>query len=262
MKKSINDLDNLDNLRNIIQDYIKIYALIKNITYTDIKFYNEKDIEINQDDPTNNELIKQLKHYNSFGSKTNNIYKNSIKNNDEDSSQRINSSFTKEDFSVSGNKQNDISETLTVINTIFNNTFIETKNYLITTLLDDVMYDPDDDTINHKKSILYIIPTTGNNFKPLVVLKNLNLQSIILHNGATAIVQGAKDAIHITAASGHYICVFKCNDYWYLYNDLNKTKVMQINIDIDDINTKTLTAEIVKINPDYTAIKISALYYI
>ena len=61
---------------------------------------------------------------------------------------------------------------------------------------------------------------TNKIFNPLVNLNhnNLTLQSIIVN------VDNNK----------HYICVFKCENMWYKYNDINSPKVVKLNLNVDN----------------------------
>ena len=143
------------------------------------------------------------------------------------------------DINWTADIQQDYKYLFNALNDIFNNsiniTFIIelkinmnnldfNKNYILNILLDNNI------NINNIKNSLFInINRYHYNGSILVKYdyilnpslefenndKKYNLQSILLHYGNNL-------------NSGHYTCIFKCNDNWYLYNDGGKKKVTLI----------------------------------
>lgn len=220
---------NLNNFRKSIQNYITYH---NNITVID--YNNFKAKVINNETAETADTADTDEKYNDVDD--NDKYKKLLLSNKKKSLKLIsnNNDWTED-------RQQDYKDLFNALNEIFNKsininfitqTYNETdelildENYISALLHENNISSSSSNSIFINFFRINVKETTKNNFilNPLIEFqnnnKNYNLQSIILHSGNDH-------------NSGHYTCIFKCNDKWYLYNDMNNPKVSIIETDGD-----------------------------
>ena len=231
MKESFNDSTyNLDKLRDYINNYITTHKNISNAKYSDLIISNRENTQVID----NSNIIYT-------------IIANSIQLNTEDNTVTINK-INNKDYSVLGNRFNDPNELYPILHQIFNDTLYKNNVICVYTYdNEDNIQDFMDENNNMKEpdydklivqytkeypflDIITKLPSifihinyktelfTNKILNPLVNLthNNLTLQSIIVY------VDNNK----------HYICVFKCENMWYKYNDMNSPKVVKLTLNV------------------------------
>lgn len=238
MKESFDDEhDTLNNLRDYINNYIITYNSTTIIKYSDISIKKKLDTGKEEDINTST---------NEYGTVSTTLGLNKI-------NEKL-GSISSQDYSVKGDRFNDPNELYRTLNVIFNNTlyknniiyvyiydnsdshnpyeFMDANHNMMDPLLDNlfseyiITHQFSDITLRLPSIFIEIkyknIKFTNKIFNPLVEVNlneyNLTLQSIIVY----------------VNNNSHYICLFKCENFWYKYDDRNDSKVVKLAVIIKD----------------------------